>query len=61
MDERLAACKVELDQLWVDEKEYEYELVSVFMHRGKTSGAGHYWTYQSYLPEHRKCAFILVR
>ncbi|ODO08058.1 hypothetical protein I350_03641 [Cryptococcus amylolentus CBS 6273] len=32
--------------------EYEYELVSVYMHRGKTSGSGHYWTYQAHLPGH---------
>ncbi|WRT66247.1 uncharacterized protein IL334_003200 [Kwoniella shivajii] len=35
-----------------EEEEWDYELVSVFMHRGKSSGSGHYWTYQSWLPDH---------
>jgi ubiquitin carboxyl-terminal hydrolase 25/28 len=31
----LPDLKTRMDQLWVDSKEYEYELVSVFMHRGE--------------------------
>jgi ubiquitin carboxyl-terminal hydrolase 25/28 len=50
--------KARLESLWADQKVHEYELVSVFMHRGKTSGAGHYWTYQSHLPSHRKFLFL---
>lgn len=57
----LVGCKQELDDLWRGENEYEYELVSVFMHRGKTSGAGHYWTYQAYLPEHGQSFFSSTR
>ena len=52
MEQQLQRCKADLEELWAGQREYEYELVSVFMHRGKTSGAGHYWTYQAYLPEH---------
>lgn len=63
----IPALKASLERLWSGDKVHEYELVSVFMHRGesiwliacsmtsyvgKTSGAGHYWTYQSHLPDH---------
>ena len=50
----IPALKASLESLWVDHNVHAYELVSVFMHRGKTSGAGHYWTYQSHLPDHRE-------
>jgi ubiquitin carboxyl-terminal hydrolase 25/28 len=73
--ERLSASLVEtkarLAEVWREEKGMEYELVAVFMHRGKsddaqicpvqltrpgkTSGAGHYWTYQAHLPDHGEC------
>jgi hypothetical protein len=49
----IPGLKAELETLWAGQCAYAYELVSVFMHRGKTSGAGHYWTYQSHLPDHR--------
>jgi ubiquitin carboxyl-terminal hydrolase 25/28 len=65
----LRETKAKLDEVWKEEREMEYELVAVFMHRGmfslslsvvneadhagKTSGAGHYWTYQAHLPDHR--------
>ncbi|OCF36740.1 hypothetical protein I316_01336 [Kwoniella heveanensis BCC8398] len=38
-------------------EEWDYELVSVFMHRGKNSGSGHYWTYQAHLPDHPETFF----
>ncbi|ORY34116.1 hypothetical protein BCR39DRAFT_518545 [Naematelia encephala] len=50
LEERIPVLKANLDNLWADSREVEYELVSVFMHRGRTSGAGHYWTYQAHLP-----------
>ncbi|WWC70309.1 uncharacterized protein I206_104259 [Kwoniella pini CBS 10737] len=52
---RLPELKKQMDEIWYipsGEDEWEYELVSVFMHRGKNSGSGHYWTYQSWLPDH---------
>jgi ubiquitin carboxyl-terminal hydrolase 25/28 len=30
--------KAQLESLWADQREYEYELVSIFMHRGKLFG-----------------------
>lgn len=59
LQRKLVDRKLELDQLWADDHSYEYELVSVFMHRGKTSGAGHYWTYQAHLPDHSEFHFHL--
>ncbi|EIW70776.1 hypothetical protein TREMEDRAFT_68214 [Tremella mesenterica DSM 1558] len=50
---KLPEMRKELDEIWKGKTEWEYELMSVFMHRGKTSGAGHYWTYQSHLPDHQ--------
>lgn len=52
LEAELPALKRRLDAIWEGAQQYEYELVSVFMHRGKTSGAGHYWTYQAHLPDH---------
>lgn len=54
LEGKLPELKQRLDGIWQGEKQYEYELVSVFMHRGKTSGAGHYWTYQAHLPDRRE-------
>ena len=51
LEDALPVLKRKLDNVWNGQNEFEYELVSVFMHRGKTSGAGHYWTYQSHLPD----------
>jgi hypothetical protein len=34
--------RAELDELWRDEKDCEYELSSVFMHRGKSELASPY-------------------
>ena len=52
LEEELPGIRRQLEELWTGADEWEYELVSVFMHRGKTSGAGHYWTYQAHLPDH---------
>ena len=35
LENQLPALKRKLDALWAGPQEYEYELVSVFMHRGK--------------------------
>ncbi|WWC61766.1 uncharacterized protein I303_104351 [Kwoniella dejecticola CBS 10117] len=55
LQEQLPVLKKQMDDIWFTpqgEDEWEYELVSVFMHRGKNSGSGHYWTFQSWLPDH---------
>ncbi|OCF60484.1 hypothetical protein L486_00117 [Kwoniella mangroviensis CBS 10435] len=62
LQESLPKLKSRMDEIWNDnetsgEDEWEYELVSVFMHRGKNSGSGHYWTYQSWLPDHSDTFF----
>ena len=70
LEERLPVLRAHLDSIWAGSNEHEYELVSVFMHRGeyridhgylilllmsgRTSGSGHYWTYQCHLPDKRK-------
>jgi ubiquitin carboxyl-terminal hydrolase 25/28 len=46
----LAECKEQLEATWADAHDFEYELVSVFVHGGTGTG-GHYWTYQAALPE----------
>nr|KIR50274.1 ubiquitin carboxyl-terminal hydrolase 25/28 [Cryptococcus bacillisporus CA1280] len=63
LQQELPKLKERMDEIWKDVhgeeeeedehvKSYDYELVSVYMHRGKTSGSGHYWTYQAHLPGH---------
>ena len=68
LEEQIKQYKETIETIWVGNSEFEYELVAVFMHRGerlfirlkslanrstgKTSGAGHYWTYQAHLPDH---------
>ncbi|EJU02532.1 cysteine proteinase [Dacryopinax primogenitus] len=50
---RAASLKEELEAVWADEKAAEYELCSVFIHRGKRNHAfGHYWLYSRVLPDH---------
>ncbi|WWC89454.1 uncharacterized protein L201_004378 [Kwoniella dendrophila CBS 6074] len=52
LQESLPNLKQRMNEIWHDSNDdWEYELVSVFMHRGKSSGSGHYWTYQSWLPD----------
>nr|ODN88380.1 hypothetical protein L203_02993 [Cryptococcus depauperatus CBS 7841] len=55
LQQSLPRLKARMNEIWKEEQENDedcvYELVSVFMHRGRTSGSGHYWTYQAHLPE----------
>ncbi|WVF71581.1 hypothetical protein IAT40_006389 [Kwoniella sp. CBS 6097] len=55
--ERTWAAPQEGEGVGVGVGEWDYELVSVFMHRGKSSGSGHYWTYQAHLPDHPETFF----
>lgn len=57
--EELAARRAEvvqlkeaLEALWKDEQIAEYELTSVFIHRGSSPSWGHYFFYARNLPEH---------
>lgn len=43
--------KQELDELWRDQQTTEYELTSVFIHRGSTPSWGHYFFYARNLPD----------
>ncbi|ORX36800.1 hypothetical protein BD324DRAFT_627205 [Kockovaella imperatae] len=51
LEDQIKILKQSIEGIWTGSQDYEYELVAVFMHRGKTSGAGHYWTYQAHLPD----------
>ncbi|KAK8864283.1 hypothetical protein IAR55_001529 [Kwoniella newhampshirensis] len=58
LQDSLPRLREKMDKLWQsDIDDWEYELVSVFMHRGKSSGSGHYWTYQAFLPDHSDTFF----
>ena len=48
---RASALKQQLEEVWQDEKEAEYELTSVFIHRGSSPTFGHYFFYARHLPE----------
>ncbi|KAJ4470797.1 hypothetical protein J3R30DRAFT_3408070 [Lentinula aciculospora] len=48
---RIPQLKAQLESLWVDNKEVEYELTSVFIHRGSSPSFGHYFFYSRNLPE----------
>ena len=43
--------KAELEELWKDEQMAEYELTSVFIHRGSSPSWGHYFFYARNLPD----------
>jgi ubiquitin carboxyl-terminal hydrolase 25 len=47
-----AALKKELEEVWAGSAEAEYELTSVFIHRGTSPTFGHYFFYARHLPEH---------
>ncbi|KAK9899710.1 cysteine proteinase [Cystobasidium minutum MCA 4210] len=47
--QRLDACRREVEDIWSDDVENEYELSSVFIHLG-AAGYGHYYLYQRALP-----------
>lgn len=44
--------KQELEELWKNENEAQYELTSVFIHRGSSPSFGHYFFYSRNLPDH---------
>jgi ubiquitin carboxyl-terminal hydrolase 25/28 len=47
---KAARLKEELETIWADEKNMEYELTSVFVHRGSSPSWGHYFFYSRCLP-----------
>ncbi|KZT62738.1 cysteine proteinase [Calocera cornea HHB12733] len=46
-----ASLKEELEAIWSNDRTAEYELCSVFIHRGNHA-FGHYWLYSRMLPDH---------
>ncbi|KZO91240.1 cysteine proteinase [Calocera viscosa TUFC12733] len=46
-----ASLKEELEAIWASDNTAEYELCSVFIHRGNHA-FGHYWLYSRVLPDH---------
>ncbi|KAJ3887313.1 hypothetical protein GG344DRAFT_68912 [Lentinula edodes] len=48
---RIPQLKAQLEYLWADSKQVEYELTSVFIHRGSSPSFGHYFFYSRNLPE----------
>lgn len=51
LGERVRDLKEELESLWATSKAVEYELTSVFIHRGSSPSWGHYFFYSKYLPD----------
>lgn len=49
---RIGELKAQLEDLWRGEQRAEYELTSVFVHRGSSPTFGHYFIYQRWLPDH---------
>jgi len=47
---RATSLKEELESIWADDRSAEYELSSVFIHRGNHA-FGHYWLYSRVLPD----------
>jgi ubiquitin carboxyl-terminal hydrolase 25 len=48
---QVTLLKDELEELWKDERMAEYELTSVFIHRGSSPSWGHYFFYARNLPD----------
>ncbi|KAF8531532.1 hypothetical protein JB92DRAFT_2691869 [Gautieria morchelliformis] len=48
---KAARLKEELETIWRDENRAEYELTSVFVHRGSSASWGHYFFYSRCLPD----------
>ena len=48
---RIGALKEQLEDVWRDSRRAEYELTSVFIHRGSSPSFGHYFIYQRWLPD----------
>ncbi|KAF8596170.1 cysteine proteinase [Ceratobasidium sp. AG-I] len=42
--------KGELEEFWKEQRQVEYELASVFIHRGTSASFGHYFFYSRHLP-----------
>lgn len=49
--ERVKTLKDELEDLWASSRTVEYELTSVFIHRGSSPSWGHYFFYSRHLPD----------
>ncbi|PWN53231.1 cysteine proteinase [Violaceomyces palustris] len=49
MERTISETKKEMNEIWKDEKRVEYQLASIFMHRGEASH-GHYFLNQRKLP-----------
>ncbi|EJD03499.1 cysteine proteinase [Fomitiporia mediterranea MF3/22] len=49
---RIGELKTQLEDVWRGEQRAEYELTSVFVHRGSSPTFGHYFVYQRWLPDH---------
>ena len=47
---RVRQLKIDLEELWSDQRNEEYELSSVFIHRGTSPAWGHYFFYSRDLP-----------
>ncbi|KAG8740907.1 ubiquitin-specific protease ubp2 [Ceratobasidium sp. 414] len=47
---RSQELKAQLETFWKDERQAEYQLASVFIHRGTSPSFGHYFFYSRYLP-----------
>lgn len=54
---RAALLKESLEAIWKDETQAEYELTSVFVHRGSSPSWGHYFFYSRYLPDNPEVWF----
>jgi ubiquitin carboxyl-terminal hydrolase 25/28 len=54
---RASALKQQLEDVWQDEARAEYELTSVFVHRGSSPSFGHYFIYQRWLPDYPESWF----
>ncbi|KIJ53984.1 hypothetical protein M422DRAFT_42272 [Sphaerobolus stellatus SS14] len=48
---KASELKEKLEEIWKDEKKVEYELTSVFVHRGSSPSWGHYFFYSRCLPD----------
>ncbi|KAG9089262.1 ubiquitin-specific protease ubp2, partial [Ceratobasidium sp. 392] len=48
---RSQELKTKLEEFWKDERQAEYQLASVFIHRGTSPSFGHYFFYSRHLPE----------
>lgn len=48
---KTSRLKEELEAIWHDETRAEYELTSVFVHRGSSASWGHYFFYSRCLPD----------